>query len=246
MAEAMGDSGMAGAESVPWTTLEAQATQLAAARSNTGLKSVAVPALQAAALPPAVIAALAQIGLEVALGVAEPPALVPASVVQMTAPSALPPTLMAVLAQLGRTVQTATAAALLEVNDIAAVLGVTRWTIYRWAAQGRIPCIRAGRKVRFELERVLAALRSEGPCAETPPAVTSSSVTASPWAMRAALPQERPRRRRVAGSIPRALPPHRSQSTSSAQRVRAPARQEPVDEIARRRAVVAATRALSE
>jgi excisionase family DNA binding protein len=135
---------------------------------------------------------------------------------------------------------------LIEVDELAAVLGIGRWSAYRWAAQGRIPCVRAGRKVRFELERVIAALRSEGPRVGASPATPSVQVTAGSRAMRTARPHETPKRHRVAGDIPRALSPHRAQPTVSAQRKRTESRQEPVDEIARRRAVVAATRALAE
>ena len=133
-----------------------------------------------------------------------------------------------------------------EANDVAAVLHVTKWTVYRWASEGRIPCIRAGRKVRFEMERVIAALRSEGPRVETSPAMPSVQVTAGSRAMRTARPREMSKHHRVAGDPPQALPPRRAQPTVSAQQKRAESRQEPVDEIARRRAVVAATRALAE
>ena len=224
---------------------EVEATQLATARSSDGLEALAAPALQVA-LPPVILATLAQIGLQVALGSAESPASTSASVGQMTTPDILPPALVAVLAQFGHKVPPVAAAVLVEVDGIAAVLGVTRWTVYRWASEGRIPCIRAGRKVRFEMERVIAALRSEGPRAQTPPGMASVPVTAPSCATRTALPRERSRRRQVAGGIPRALPPHRVQPTVSAQRKRPAARQEPVDEIARRRSIVAATRALAE
>ena len=50
---------------------------------------------------------------------------------------------------------------LLDVDAVAAALGVTRWSIYRWAAQGRIPCLKLGRKRRFELAAVVDALRSD-------------------------------------------------------------------------------------
>jgi excisionase family DNA binding protein len=50
-------------------------------------------------------------------------------------------------------------ASLLDVDAVAGALGVSRWSIYRWCAAGQIPCIRAGRKVRFDLEAVISALR---------------------------------------------------------------------------------------
>ena len=166
-------------------------------------------------------------------------------------PTALPLMAREVFASLGLQVVVVHSAPpapprLVEVDEIAAVLGVTRWSVYRWAAQGRIPCVRAGRKVRFELERVIAALRSEGPRVEASPAMPSVQVTTDSHATRTVRPRETPKRRRVAGDIPRALPPHRAQPTVSAQQKRAESRQEPVDEIARRRAAVAATRALAE
>jgi excisionase family DNA binding protein len=166
-------------------------------------------------------------------------------------PTALPLMAREVLASLGLQVVVMHSAPpapprLVEVDELAAVLGVTRWSVYRWAAQGRIPCVRAGRKVRFELERVIVALRSEGPRAEASPAVPSVQVTAGSRATRTARPHETPKHHRVAGGVPRALSPRRAQPTVSAQRERAGARQEPVDEIARRQAVVAATRALAE
>ena len=132
---------------------------------------------------------------------------------------------------------------LVEVDELAAVLGVTRWSVYRWAAQGRIPCVRAGRKVRFELERVIAALRSEGPRVEASPAMPSVQVTAGSRATRMARPRETPKCHRVAGGIASARC-RRAEHNPRCQRSRkrAAARQEPVDEIARRRAIVAATR----
>jgi excisionase family DNA binding protein len=168
-----------------------------------------------------------------------------------TDPSALPLMAREVFASLGLQVVVMHSAPpapprLVEVDEIAAVLGVTRWSVYRWAAQGRIPCVRAGRKVRFELERVIAALRSEGPRVEASRAMPSVQVTAGSRAMRTARPCEMSKRHRVAGGPPQALPPRRAQPTVSAQQKRAASRQEPVDEIARRRAVVAATKALAE
>jgi excisionase family DNA binding protein len=166
-------------------------------------------------------------------------------------PSALPLMAREILASLGLQVIMVHSAPpapprVVEADDVAAVLNVTKWSIYRWAAQGRIPCVRAGRKVRFELERVIAALRSEGPRVGASPATPSVQVTAGSRATRTAKPCEAQKRRQVAGGTPRTLPPRRAQPTVSAQRERAAARQEPVDEIALRRAVVAATRALSE
>jgi excisionase family DNA binding protein len=225
-----------------------------ASGTSTAPVSPAGPAALASAAAPTIDGLLLQIlrdvvrevGLQVALAAAEASAPVPGTVAQMTTPYALPPALVAILDQLGHKVQPAAATSLVEADDIAAVLNVTKWSIYRWAAQGRIPCIRAGRKLRFELEPVLAALRSEGPRAEASPAVPSVQVTAGSRARRTARPREMSKRDRVAGGPLQALPPRRAQPTVSAQQKRAASRQEPVDEIARRRAVVAATRALAE
>jgi excisionase family DNA binding protein len=101
-------------------------------------------------------------------------------------PTALPLMAREVLASLGLQVVVMYSAPpapprLVEVDELAAVLGVTRWSVYRWAAQGRIPCVRAGRKVRFELERVIAALRSEGPRVEASPAMRKRPVEAVWW-----------------------------------------------------------------
>jgi excisionase family DNA binding protein len=241
---ARAESQVAATAAIMPSTMPVVEAQLAAARSNAGLEAIAAPALEA--LPPAAVAALAQFGLQVALAAAEASAPVPASVAQVTVHHTLPAALVEILAQLGHKVQPAAATALMEVDEVAAVLGVTRWTIYRWTSEARIPCVRAGRKVRFEMERVLAVLRSEGPRVEASPAMPSVQVTTGSRAMRTVRPRETPKHRRVAGDIPRALPPHRAQPTVSAQQKRAESRQKPVDEIARRRAAVAATRALAE
>ncbi len=86
---------------------------------------------------------------------------------------------------------------LLEVDAVAAVLGVSRWSIYRWCAEGRIPCVRAGRKVRFELEAVLSALRT-----------VVRSEAAAPPAVDASLERTRPRPRRALRSRSHAQSQH--------------------------------------
>jgi excisionase family DNA binding protein len=50
---------------------------------------------------------------------------------------------------------------LLEVDEVARALGVTRWTVYRLATARRIPSVRVGRRVRFILQEVVDALRLE-------------------------------------------------------------------------------------
>ena len=48
---------------------------------------------------------------------------------------------------------------LLEADELATALKLSKHTIYRWGKTGRIPSVRLGRKVRYELDRVLEALR---------------------------------------------------------------------------------------
>lgn len=45
---------------------------------------------------------------------------------------------------------------LINVRELASVLGVTPDTIYRLTKQGEIPCYRVGRHVRYDLDQVLA------------------------------------------------------------------------------------------
>lgn len=57
---------------------------------------------------------------------------------------------------------------LLEADELARALGLAKHTIYRWGKAGRIPSIRLGRKVRYVLADVIAALRAASqPSAET-------------------------------------------------------------------------------
>jgi excisionase family DNA binding protein len=44
-------------------------------------------------------------------------------------------------------------------GEVAELLGVSERTVLRLAAQGRIPSLRVGSAVRFDLEAVMAALR---------------------------------------------------------------------------------------
>jgi len=43
-----------------------------------------------------------------------------------------------------------TAEALMTVEEVAEMLRLTKETLYRWSLQGKIPCIRFGRQLRFE------------------------------------------------------------------------------------------------
>jgi len=40
---------------------------------------------------------------------------------------------------------------LLTARDVAELLGLTPWTVYKWARTGRIPCIKFQRHTRFKL-----------------------------------------------------------------------------------------------
>lgn len=41
--------------------------------------------------------------------------------------------------------------ATIGVDEAAELLGVNRYTLYRWARQGKVPCIRLGSSVRFRV-----------------------------------------------------------------------------------------------
>ena len=74
----------------------------------------------------------------------------------------LPPGTVALLVQVGMAAAPAHDVArpqLVDVDEVAATLGLSKWTVYRWAEADRIPCIRAGRSIRFVLAEVMAALR---------------------------------------------------------------------------------------
>lgn len=49
---------------------------------------------------------------------------------------------------------------LLTAHEVAEILRVGRATVYRWAEQGRLPAIRVGSTVRFNLADVQQVLRS--------------------------------------------------------------------------------------
>lgn len=46
----------------------------------------------------------------------------------------------------------------LSATQVAKVLGVSSWTVYRLARQGQVPYLRIGRALRFDLAQVEAAL----------------------------------------------------------------------------------------
>lgn len=99
----------------------------------------------------------------------------------------------------------ATQRRLVDVDAVAAALGINRWTIYRWARTGRIPSFGAGRKVRFQLAEVIARLRRE-PSVAQPPRVAQLAALrrASTAAARTPTP-DHDARRRAAVAATRAL-----------------------------------------
>jgi excisionase family DNA binding protein len=46
-------------------------------------------------------------------------------------------------------------------REMAKALKVNYWTVLRWAAEGRIPCVRIGRLVRFDPVEVFEHLREQ-------------------------------------------------------------------------------------
>lgn len=50
---------------------------------------------------------------------------------------------------------------LVTADELAELLSISRSHVFHLANGGRIPSIRIGRSVRFELDRVLAALRNQ-------------------------------------------------------------------------------------
>lgn len=50
---------------------------------------------------------------------------------------------------------------LLDVRELAARLDVSPGTVQHWERLGRIPCIRTGRRVVYNLDEVVRALRRE-------------------------------------------------------------------------------------
>jgi excisionase family DNA binding protein len=50
--------------------------------------------------------------------------------------------------------------AFIKVDDLSRELAVSRWTLYRWAREGRIPCLRTDGVVRFRVRDVVSALHA--------------------------------------------------------------------------------------
>lgn len=48
-----------------------------------------------------------------------------------------------------------------DAHTIAAAIGVSHWSVYKWASQGIIPSIRAGRKRRFDIGQVIKKLQTK-------------------------------------------------------------------------------------
>lgn len=62
---------------------------------------------------------------------------------------------------------------LLDTHAAAAFLGVAPRTLYKWAAQGRLPVVRLGRMVRFRLATLQALVREHEEAAPAPGVITS-------------------------------------------------------------------------
>jgi excisionase family DNA binding protein len=49
---------------------------------------------------------------------------------------------------------------LLNVKQLAEILNVKEKTLYHWERQGRLPCIRLGRLVRFDYDTVMKRMEA--------------------------------------------------------------------------------------
>lgn len=56
---------------------------------------------------------------------------------------------------------------LLNVDQAADFLGVHRGTVYAWVESGRLPCLRAGSRLRFLREDLLSWARRNGGASDT-------------------------------------------------------------------------------
>lgn len=102
-----------------------------------------------------------------------------------------------------------------DVNEVARALHLNRWTVYKWAAAGRIPSVRVGRKVLFELAAVIDALR-QGPTAQP----VAARIPDGP-AAKAERPAPRRRAQRASRTNPTASPPAPVESSAdAAERIR--------------------------
>jgi excisionase family DNA binding protein len=147
---------------------------------------------------------------------------------------ALVPIALEVLAKLGFQITPPAAAPpagdeLVDVDALAAALGCSKWTVYRLAAKGRIPSVCIGRKRRFELDAVIAALRTQ-------PAAASASTRRSSQPRSTSLPPVKKRPHASASPAPAA----------SSGRATAPLYNGGADHAERLRAAVDATRRLGE
>lgn len=43
---------------------------------------------------------------------------------------------------------------LLSVEELSRYTGLSRWTLYEWVSQQRIPFVKLGRKLAFDLKRI--------------------------------------------------------------------------------------------
>lgn len=78
---------------------------------------------------------------------------------------------------------------LLDVHAAAAFLGVAHRTLYKWAAQGRLPVVRLGRAVRFRMSALRGLV-----CEHEEPAVAPLTGVASPMAGGAGIERATPSR----------------------------------------------------
>ena len=67
----------------------------------------------------------------------------------------------------------------LTASEVAARLGVTPWTVYHWAATGRLPCIRMSRKALRFFPLTLINLNGFAP----PPPVNPADIPERVWAL---------------------------------------------------------------
>jgi excisionase family DNA binding protein len=49
---------------------------------------------------------------------------------------------------------------LLTVSDLARILSVPKSSIYRWSAAGKIPTLKVGALIRFDVQEVKASIKS--------------------------------------------------------------------------------------
>lgn len=58
---------------------------------------------------------------------------------------------------------------LLNAAELARLLNVRQSSIYRWSAEGKLPTLRVGALIRFDLSDVLRAMKRDGEHSTTAP-----------------------------------------------------------------------------